>query len=78
MAHIFLPKKFMIVAHFFWEVIVSDLAHEKSELAQLCLLPIQYTCMYFISHRCTYYIILPVSTLQRMAIHRLPPKQGEE
>ena len=34
-AHIFLPKKFMIVAHFFWEVIVSDLAHEKSELAQL-------------------------------------------
>ena len=37
LAHIFLPKKFMIVAHFFWEVIVSDLAHEKSELAQLCI-----------------------------------------
>ena len=27
----------VIVAHFFWEVIVSDLAHEKSELAQLWL-----------------------------------------
>ena len=25
----------VIVAHFFWEVIMSDLAHEKSELAQL-------------------------------------------
>ena len=27
----------MIVAHVFLEVIVSDLAHEKSELAHLCL-----------------------------------------
>ena len=26
----------VIVAHFFWEVIVSDLAHEKSELVHLC------------------------------------------
>ena len=25
----------MIVAHFFWEVIVSDLAQEKSELVHL-------------------------------------------
>ena len=28
-------RMWVIVAHFFWEVIVSDLAHEKSELAQL-------------------------------------------
>ena len=26
----------VIVAHFFWEVIVSDLTHEKCELAHLC------------------------------------------
>ena len=27
----------VIVAHFVWEVIVSDLAHEKSEFVHLCL-----------------------------------------
>ena len=35
----------MIVAHFFWEVIVSDLAHEKSELAQLCIVHKNRNCL---------------------------------
>ena len=45
LAHIFLLKKFMIVAHFFWEVIVSDLAHEKSELVHLWLWLGMYRCI---------------------------------
>ena len=47
-AHIFLPKKFMIVAHFFWEVIVSDLAHEKTELAQLCVYDISFMQLHYV------------------------------